>query len=183
MGSQNPQVTRVIIRCITCGNARWLITTTVDDELDDAAGARFLLECSASLLASSADLIATSRISPQCLHFFAVASTSSPQNGQFAVWGNAGGEYLGSKTAFVIGLAGMISARAGMSVLGFGLSALGAARGIVIGLPHFLHFAVRPAASSGAWRRDLHLGHSTGIMSLISSGGYCSGNSQGTLSA
>jgi hypothetical protein len=38
--------------------------------------------CSADRLASSAARSATSIVSPQCLHFLATASTSSPQNGQ-----------------------------------------------------------------------------------------------------
>ena len=36
--------------------------------------------------------------------------------------------------------------------------------GILIGEPHFLHFAVRPAASSGAFSFDLQFVHSNGIM-------------------
>ena len=45
----------------------------------------------ATRLASCAARIATSRISPQCLHFLATARTCSPQNGQAEVSGTGAG--------------------------------------------------------------------------------------------
>ena len=151
-----------------------LMTTTVLDELDDAAAGinccpRF--DCSANRFASSAARNATSRISPQCLHFFALASTSSPQKAQFVVGFVGTSVFFGSSTPRTIGGGADVfisNWRDGIIALGFGLSTLDAAtRGMVIGLPHFLHLAVRPAASSGAFSCDLQFGHSTGITSML----------------